>query len=128
DLSRYWSARARERIAADPAGYAVLVARKLGHFVHGYELASNHDVYRARRTSPVLAVLLWTTPVLQFPAGLIMPLALIGVVALGRRPGVPLVAAFVAVQVATAAIFFVTARFRAPVIPLLAILAVGGGA
>ncbi|MCA9675199.1 MAG: glycosyltransferase family 39 protein, partial [Myxococcales bacterium] len=127
-LSRYWSARARERIAADPLGYAVHVARKLGHFAHGYELPSNYDVYRARRTSPVLTALLWTTPVLQFPAGLIMPLALIGVVVAWRRRGVPLVAAFVGVQVVTAAIFFVTARFRAPVVPMLCVLAVAGGA
>ena len=127
-LSRYWSARARERIAADPAGHAVHVARKLGHFLHGYELASNHDLYRARRTSPVLSALLWTTPVLQFPAGLILPLALLGIAAAWRRPGVPLLVSFVAVQVATAAIFFVTARFRAPVVPLLCILAAAGGA
>jgi tetratricopeptide (TPR) repeat protein len=126
DLSRYWAARARERIAADPAGYAVHVARKLGHFAHGYELASNYDVYRARRTSPVGNALVWSTPVLQFPTGLIMPLALIGVAIARRRRGIPLVAAFVAVQAATAAIFFVTARFRAPVIPMLCLLAVIG--
>jgi 4-amino-4-deoxy-L-arabinose transferase-like glycosyltransferase len=128
EISAYWSARARAHIAGDPAGYALHVLRKLGHFAHGYELASNHDVYRARRTSPVGVALLWTTPVLQFPAGLIMPLALIGIVVARRRRGVPLILAFLGVQVATAAVFFVTARFRAPVIPLLAVLAVAGGA
>jgi len=128
DLSRYWTARAVDKIADDPAGYAVQVTRKLGHFVHGYELASNYDLYRARRTSPVAAALLWTSPVFQFPGGVILPLALIGAVIARRRRGVPLVLGFVAVQVATAALFFVTARFRAPVIPLLCLLAAAGAA
>ncbi|HEY5945326.1 MAG TPA: glycosyltransferase family 39 protein, partial [Kofleriaceae bacterium] len=121
EVSDYYRARALALIRDDPGGYLVHVGKKALVFFHGHELASNYDLYTARKDSPVLAVTLFHARGLYLPFGLIAPLGLVGLVLAWRRPGAKLLAGFVAVQLATAMIFFVTARFRAPSVPVLTI-------
>jgi 4-amino-4-deoxy-L-arabinose transferase-like glycosyltransferase len=123
EVSDYYRGRALALIRDDPGGYMVHVGKKALLFVHGHELASNYDLYTARKDSPVLAVTLFHARGLYVPFGLIAPLGLVGLVLAWRRPGAKLLAGFVAVQLATAMIFFVTARFRVPCVPVLTIFA-----
>jgi len=95
-------------------------------FFHGAEIARDSDVYAMRSSSTLLRVLVWPEP-LDFPDGLLIPLALAGFVVLWprrRELAVPL--GFLAVHVILIPVFFVSARHRVPAIPVFVLLAVGG--
>jgi 4-amino-4-deoxy-L-arabinose transferase-like glycosyltransferase len=122
--SRFFVKRVTVYAGSDPVGFLALQARKLGLLVGGAEIPRNQELYPARRWSPVLRVLLWKAPGLAFPFGILLPLAAIGLGVAARRA--PLLAASVVTLGLTVAAFFVTARYRAPLIPLLALFAGAG--
>jgi len=129
--SRYFLTKGLRVMAADPAGAALHLVKKLGHFWHGRELPSNRDLYLSRARSPVLAALLWRTPVLCFPFGVLAALALAGaVLALRARERARFLLGPIAIHWVTVAAFFVTGRHRLLVVGPLAVLAAlaAGGA
>ena len=122
--SPYYVRRSVEIITSDPLRYIRHVAYKALLFWHGYELMSNFDLYDARAQSPILNALLHDGPGLLIPFGLIGPLGLAGILLVFARRHRARVAALVPIVLClTAMIFFVTARFRLPAIPLLALFA-----
>ncbi|MFZ1946060.1 MAG: tetratricopeptide repeat protein [bacterium] len=133
EMSSFYFAEARKYIRSHPGQYLRLVARKVYLFLRGDELLRNQEIYPFRGYSPVLKVLLWKVELpggagLAFPFGALLPLAWPGVVlALKRRHGEALLlAAFAAVYSLTVVAFFVTARYRVPVvIPLILLAAYG---
>jgi 4-amino-4-deoxy-L-arabinose transferase-like glycosyltransferase len=122
--SRFFVRRVTQYAGRDPAGFLALQARKLRLLLGGSEIARNQEIYPARAWSPVLRVLLWKVPGLAFPFGLLLPLAVVGLGVTWRRA--PVLAASAILLGLTVAAFFVTARYRAPVIPLLALFAAAG--
>jgi tetratricopeptide (TPR) repeat protein len=115
--------RTLRRIRDGPADYLKLLGRKITRLVNGSEIARNSNLYAYRQDSILLRVLLWKAW-LAFPNGLLLPLAFVGI-ALGRRswrPHFPLLGAIAAPSVLMI-VFFVTARYRAPMLLLLAIFA-----
>jgi 4-amino-4-deoxy-L-arabinose transferase-like glycosyltransferase len=122
--SRFFVARVTDYAGRDPAGFLALQARKLRLLVGGTEIPRNQELYPARAWSPVLRALLWKVPGLAFPFGLLLPLAVVGLGVAWRRA--PLLAAAVVLLGLTVVAFFVTARYRAPLIPLLAVFAAAG--
>jgi len=125
ERSQYYVRKAFAWIANHPREWVAHLARKLGHVWHGRELASNRDLYGARGESVILAALLWRTPMLFFPFGVLAPLALVGmgVSWLEHRRSRFLIG-LVAIQCATLIVFFVTGRFRITMLPVLALFAV----
>ena len=110
----------------EPAAAAGLLLRKEYLFFHGAEIARDSDIYAARGSSLLLAVLVWPQP-FDFPDGLLIPLALVGIALLWplrRRLAVPL--AYLAVQAVFIPVFFVSARHRVPAMPLFVLFAVAG--
>ena len=110
----------------EPVPAAGLLLRKEYLFWHGAEIARDSDIYAARDSSLLLSVLVWPHP-LDFPDGLLLPLALLGIVVLWpqrRRLAVPL--AYLAVQAVFVPIFFVSARHRVPAMPFFVLFAVAG--
>jgi hypothetical protein len=69
-------------------------------------------------------VLLWKVPGLAFPFGLLLPLAVVGLGVTWRRA--PVLAASVVLLGLAVVAFFVTGRYRAPLVPLLALFAGAG--
>jgi tetratricopeptide (TPR) repeat protein len=124
EQSAYYVEEALRIIADDPLGYAALLGKKLWLFLRGNEIMRNQEIYPFRAYSPLLAALLWKKGI-AFPAGVLLPLALIGAaLAVARRhPGLGLLVAFVACHVAVLLLFFVTARYRVSVVPPLIVLA-----
>lgn len=113
--------------AAHPVDATVRLARKLYLFFHGDEIPRDGDVRAAGAASPVLRLLVW--PRAHLPDGLLLPLALVGIAAVWpRRRELALLLGFVAAQALVVAAFFVTSRYRAPTLPLLALFAVAGAA
>ena len=95
-------------------------------FGHGAEIPRDTDIYEARASSPVLAVLVSPRPI-DLPDGLLIPAALFGIAALWRerrRLAAPLW--LLATIAASCVVFFVTSRHRAPALPLFALFAAGG--
>ena len=101
-----------------------LQVRKLRLLAGGAEIPRNQELYPARAWSPVLWVLLWKVPGLAFPFGLLLPLAAVGLGVAWRRA--PVLAASVVLLGLAVAAFFVTGRYRAPLVPLLAVFAAAG--
>ncbi len=114
----------------DPVGYLKLLGRKVRAFVNAYEYPNNASYPAFRHVVPPLRWL----PDMRF----LLPLSVIGLLALALRrfkPGmevdrvspsiVPLLL-FVLVYGAVTVAFFVVARFRLPVVPVLAVLAAFG--
>lgn len=122
--SRYFFTKALSWAAAKPADYAGLLARKVWLLWSGPELKRNVNIHYARVHSRLLAALLWER-VIAFPFGLVAPLALLGLAltARPRRPTVRLLRLFLATYGTSVVLFFVTARYRAPMVPVLLIFA-----
>jgi 4-amino-4-deoxy-L-arabinose transferase-like glycosyltransferase len=103
-----------------------LYLRKLWLFFHGAEIVRDTDIYDVRRESPVLALLVGPRR-FWFPDGIVIPLALAGIVTTIRdRKHLMWPMLFVATQAAFIALFIVSARYRVPVTPVLALFAVVG--
>ena len=125
--SGYFFGRSYDYVAADPAGYVLLQLRKLYLFWRGDEIPRNLDLYYARRQSSLLQALLWIRG-LAFPFGLVGPLALTGLFLYlrdpqARSPAADLLLLFTAAYALAVVLFFVTGRYRLPVIPPLLLFA-----
>jgi len=119
--SRYFVTKALTWAARNPLTFARLQLHKLRLFVGGSEIYRNHAIYPARGDSPVLRLLLWKLPGLAFPFGLLLPLAGLGLWVGARRA--PLLAVLTAALSLSVIAFFITARYRVVVIPILLIFA-----
>ena len=129
--SRFFFAEAWDFIRQQPFAYLKLLLYKLYLFWHGDEIGRNQDLYFAREYAPLLQVLLWKYGV-AFPFGLLAPLALVGLGlsyrnGLLRRPEPLLLALFAGAYMLTVVAFFVSARYRLPVVPILLMFAAYGG-
>lgn len=122
--SRFFVQRVATYATRDPGGFIALQARKLRLLVGGDEIPRNQEIYPARAWSPTLRLLLWKAPGLAFPFGLLLPLAVVGLGVASRRA--PMLAATAGALALGLVAFFVTARYRAPLVPLLALFAAAG--
>jgi len=120
EVSRYWTRRGLEFWFERPAEAFRLGLRKLFFFWGSAELGNNRDIEFFRQES-------WVLRFLPFSFGWLVPLAILGALVGGRRRDRFLLTSFVVLYMATVVLFFVCARFRMPVVPVLAILASGGG-
>jgi tetratricopeptide (TPR) repeat protein len=121
--SRYLVNRTLQDIRARPIDFLRLMGLKFAQLFSGDEIPRNSNLYAHRQYSAVLSTLLWKN-VIAFPSGLIIPLGLVGViVGLPRWRGHFLLLATLTVQACFLLAFFITARYRAASLPLLAIYA-----
>lgn len=126
EASRSWSAEAWRWIAAHPGRFAGLTARRVALFWGAAEL-TEHDARLTRAAAPSLR---WNP--IGFPV--VLGLALFGAGVLvreragdqSRRAFAILIALFVAAWASSYALFFYNARYRAPLVPLLAVVAGAG--
>jgi 4-amino-4-deoxy-L-arabinose transferase-like glycosyltransferase len=106
-----------------PGAWLRLAATKVAELFDGAEIPRNANLYADREHSVVLAALLWKRGV-AFPSGVLIPFGLVGIaLALrdARRHALPMGA--LAIQGAFVVAFFVTDRYRLPMLPLFAIYA-----
>ncbi len=115
----YWKQGFSE-IAADPLRWITLMIRKALLFWNHTEISNNQDFYYHAHKFPLFGRLMW----LGFPLMLIP--AFMGLVAGWQKRGVKLFGFFLLIYFIAVTVFFVNARFRHPVTPLLIILAAGG--
>ena len=117
ETSSYWGRQAVTAMLADPGAVVQRAWRNFRLFFHQYENSDNHSVDVQAESSPVLRLpLLWM--------GQLFPLSILGAFVSWRK-GWPyrLLAWIVVVYCATMLPFMVFARYRATVLPCLAVLA-----
>ncbi|MFN2622825.1 MAG: tetratricopeptide repeat protein [Chthoniobacterales bacterium] len=118
EVSRYWSAKARDYIAANPGNWLKLLARKAANFWNAFEYDDLGVIVNLHE------------PRILFPGlhfGLIAVLGLAGAVVSWRAfPNSRWVAAAVALQFVAILPVFVTERYRLAVVPGLLVFAALG--
>ena len=123
EVSRWFAGEAWKWATAHPSRALALMARRALAFWSPTEIPSEKDLVAARERSRVL----WILPV-GFAA--VLASALLGLgVALRRgvsRSGLALLGIFIALSYLSYLPFFVTARYRAPLVPFLLILSAEG--
>ena len=123
--SAYFAERAWDYIRGDPTGWLGLMGRKLWAFWHGDERGRNQPIYFWRTYSTVLSATLWKAGI-AFPFGLVAPLALWGMLLSLRRIGPTWPLLYVLCYCLGVVAFFVAARYRVPVLPVLMVFAAYG--
>jgi tetratricopeptide (TPR) repeat protein len=116
EVSGYWYGRAWANIRANPGPWAKLMVRKIAFVMSSYELPQLENYDFQKRYSALLAL-----PLPGF--ALIAPLGLLGLGLTFRRRLPRLLALYASVYLLSIAAFFVVARYRLPVVPVLIILA-----
>jgi Flp pilus assembly protein TadD len=122
--SRYFAARALRFLASYPGEALRLYGKKARDLIAGREIPRNQELYLYRETSSLLAVLLWRFGI-AFPFGVVAPLALGGIVLRGGKGagGRSLLLLFAAAYAVSILLFFPTARYRLPLVPVAALFA-----
>jgi Flp pilus assembly protein TadD/4-amino-4-deoxy-L-arabinose transferase-like glycosyltransferase len=121
--SRYLVRQTLRYIFEKPVDFIKMMGLKLFQLFNGAEIPRNANLYAFRQYSVVLSMLLWKK-IIAFPSGLIIPLGLVGIFSsrnLWRKHF--LLLGCLVMQYLFILAFFVTARYRLPTIPLLAIYA-----
>jgi len=98
-----------------PLGFLALLAHKAGAFFSAYEYPNNVDYHVVRGVIPLLRLLpsFW----------LVGPFAILGLAFAWRRREVRTLLLFAAAYYVATVLFFILARFRVPVVPVLMIFA-----
>lgn len=114
EVSRYWLGQAGQFITEHPGQWLTLLGRKLLLALNWYEIPDAEDQYFYERDCTWLTTL---SRVLHF--GVLLPLGVAGMVlARGNRRAAPLLLAS-ATLLATVVAFYVFARYRYSLVPLL---------
>jgi len=122
-VSQFWYRQGLRFIFENPWKWFKLMSKKCTHFWTGVEITNNEDVYYFTRFSTVLKALMWHKG-LAFPFGIICPLALVGIIVSRRYwRRLLLFYGFMFSYMLSVVLFFVCARYRMPVIPILLIFA-----
>jgi tetratricopeptide (TPR) repeat protein len=126
EIDRYWLGKGLEFWRRQPGKALVLLARKTFLWLSGYEVGNDRDLYAVKRYS-FINYLLLNSRFLKFPFGILLPLALAGAWFARRswRRLLPFYL-FAGAYSASFIAFFVTTRYRMPLMPLAAILAATG--
>ncbi len=112
-------------VGTDPGDYLKGLLYKTIQFASSREIPRNLDVYLNRKFSSLLSVLTFKAGRFGFPFGLLLPLAIVGLVLNARRIPAP-VFLFLILYPLSIILIFVCARYRTPVIPILAVPAALG--
>jgi tetratricopeptide (TPR) repeat protein len=123
EISNFWYRQGFHFAKIYPLKFFQLLGKKLYYFWNSYEIQSNQDLYFFSRWSSLLRLLLWDW-VLRFPFGIICPLSIWGMILNAKFwKKIFLTYAFIFSYMLSVILFFVTFRFRLPVIPFLIIFA-----
>ncbi len=124
EVSDYWYSKTFEDISEHPSSFVKLLVKKVRLLINGYETPNNQNIYLSKEYSSLFNIMIFNSP-LYFPFGLLLPLALVGIFFSYSQWKKFLPAyLFLAAYSSSLVLFFVCARFRQPIIPLLLLFAV----
>ena len=124
EAQHYFLRRVENYIITHPVHFMKRLGRKTVHYFSSRELPNNSDLYANRKYSPLLACLMWKTHHFGFPFGVLLFL-IIGLIRCWRS--IPtVIKLFLFLYAASIILVFVTSRYRAPMIPVMAVIAAAG--
>jgi 4-amino-4-deoxy-L-arabinose transferase-like glycosyltransferase len=109
-----------EYVATQPGHFFKGLAGKTVQFVSPRELPRNQDMYVSRNYSRLLSLLVWKAGRFGFPFGILLPFSLLGILIGRRRIPWPMTL-FLILYPLSIIMVFVSARYRTPLIPVMAI-------
>jgi Flp pilus assembly protein TadD len=122
EVSSFWIRETFETMRNHPGRWARLTARKAGYLVNAGELVDTEGIEAYADVSPLLRRM---RPLLHF--GILGPLAVAGMILTwGRRRGIAPLRWMLLVLAASILPFPIFARYREPLVPLLALFAAAG--
>jgi Tfp pilus assembly protein PilF/4-amino-4-deoxy-L-arabinose transferase-like glycosyltransferase len=122
EVSAYWLGRSLDYVRSEPVDWLELKARTLVLAASAVEIVDSEDVYTHFDRTPVLSALARV-----FHFGTLAPLAFVGAwLARGRRRALAPLLAMIAAYAASVVAFYVFARYRLPLVPMLVLLAAYG--
>jgi len=126
EIDRYWMAKGLEFWRRQPGKALGLLLRKTFLWFAGHEVSNDRDLYAVKRYS-FINYLFFNSRFLKFPFGILLPLSLAGVWLFRKqwRRFLPLYLFVVAYSLSFIA-FFVTTRYRMPLVPIAAVFAAMG--
>lgn len=120
EVSAFYYAKGWKFLAANPLKSILFIIHKTALFFNRFEISNNKHIVHFAALSP------WLPPLMYFNFGILIPFGLLGWWIHRKQQSVKFIAAMSAVYIASVVLFFVTARFRLPVIPWFSLLAAGG--
>lgn len=117
EVSRYWFGKTLEGFRDSPLLFPKLLAVKTALFLGGREYPDNYDFNFMRSLAPVLKVTF-----VSF--GLVMVFSLFGIfLSRSREPSFQLMYAYALVSALSIIVFYINARYRFPIVPILIVFA-----
>jgi len=114
-----------EYASSQPLSFLGGMGMKAMRFLCTREIPRNVDVYMFGRWSSLLKALVWKVGPFGFPFGVLLPLAVAGVIGCWRR--IPwALGLFITLYPLGIILVFVTGRYRVPTIPALTVVAAAG--
>jgi Flp pilus assembly protein TadD/4-amino-4-deoxy-L-arabinose transferase-like glycosyltransferase len=125
EQKHFFYSKTFEYIRTQPMSFLKGLLRKCVEFFSSREMPGNIDVYLFARWSRLLGLLTWKVGGFGFPFGLLLPLALLGVIFRWRMVPIPVIL-FSVFYSASVVLTHIQARFRMPIIVPMCVL--GGAA
>ena len=125
EMDRWFERQALRDMKHHPKTALRRLIEKALVFWHGREIPRNLNIYDWRSESLLLSATVWRAGIC-FPVGLLVPLAVIGVVMLRRQRAVVLLATSIVAYGLLVALFFPCSRYRVPVLPVIVLFATAG--
>ncbi len=123
EQSTFWAKKAAATIAGNPGWFVTHLARKFILLAEGTELSNNFDLYFFAHRTYLLKLLMWRN-LIAFPWGILLPLAVVGLLLCRSWTArSKTLALFLLCYVPAVILFFVTARYRLPMVPVLVLFA-----
>ncbi len=117
EASSYWFRRGLEFIKENPKAFFDLTVKKARAFFNGYEVPINIEFEFLREIA-------WSLKAAFIPMGFIMPLGLFGIALnIKRKRGHLLFFLYFITYSFSVILFFITARYRLPIVPVLLLYA-----
>ena len=120
EMSTYYFNKGWQFIRERPALAIKLMIRKAALFFNQYEISNNKHISYFSALSP------WLPALIRLNFAFLVPLGALGCLVLWRQGIAKILFALILLYAASVILFFVTARFRMPVVPWLSWLAAGG--
>ena len=120
EKSDYFLRESLNYIQENKLQYLYSLGKKTFSFWNGIEIKRNTNIYYSRTHSQLLSILLWDKWI-SFPFGIVAPLALLGIGATWRhyKQPFPILHIYTASYLVSILLFFVTSRYRMPLLPIL---------
>ncbi|MHC4457477.1 MAG: tetratricopeptide repeat protein [Planctomycetota bacterium] len=122
---KFFYKKVSKYMLTQPLDFSKGIMRKTLKFFSSRELPRNINIYIFRRWSSLLGLLMWKAGGFGFPFGLVLPLAIVGLIFRWRQIPAPVIL-FLFFYAGAIILVFVSSRYRVPMVPVICCLSAGG--